>query len=248
MKFPKPKLILSDFDGTISHGHRLTKEFPMILELCAEHDIPFIVHTGRSISWGHFLATHYDEIPFAIAEGGGVYVCRDERGLLEEKYLVTTEQRERLAAIAQEVPKKFGVNLSVDSLGRVTDRAIELRDFADAKNPKLMDEIKSYFDAHEVNYSQSNVHLNFWIGDVDKYQGLLFFLGNEFPSVKLDEIWFFGDSMNDAPMFEKLPYAVGVSNIKNILRQLDKKPTVVLEGSENEGPFGVYNFLKQNLS
>lgn len=248
MQFPKPKLIISDFDGTISHGHRLTKEFPAILETCAAHNIPFIVHTGRSISWAHFLVTHYDEIPFAMAEGGGVYVSRGERGLLEEKYLVNKEERERLAGIAQEVQQQFKINLSVDSLGRVTDRAIELRDLDEAENPKLKQEIKSYFDAHGVNYSQSNVHVNFWVGDVDKYQGLLFFLGNEFPQVSLDDIWFFGDSMNDAPMFEKLPYTVGVSNIKNILGQLDKKPTVVMEGTENEGPFGVLNFLQQHLS
>jgi HAD superfamily hydrolase (TIGR01484 family) len=246
MQFPKPKLIISDFDGTMTHGHKLTQHFPQILELCQANDIPFIVHTGRSISWAHFLVTHYDEIPFALAEGGGVYVGRDDRHLLKETYLVTKEERAKLAKVAGEVVEKFDIGLSVDSLGRITDRAIELRDLAD-RDESVVEEIKKYFTENGVTFSQSNVHVNFWVGDVDKYKGLQFFLKNEYPDVTMEDVWFFGDSMNDEPMFEKLPYAVGVSNIIAVMDKLSKPPTVVLEGFENEGPMGVLNFLKSNL-
>lgn len=246
MQFPRPKLIISDFDGTMTHGHKLTHHFPQILELCHSHQIPFIIHTGRSISWAHFLVTHYDEIPFALAEGGGVYVGRDNRNLLKEAYLVTKEEREKLARISKEIVTKFNISLSADSLGRVTDRAIELRDLSN-QDQKLVELIKDYFTENNVTYSQSNVHLNFWVGDVDKYKGLLFFLKKEYPEVNLEDIWFFGDSMNDEPMFEKLPYAVGVSNISAVMGKLSKPPTIVLEGIENEGPMGVLRFLKSNL-
>lgn len=245
MNFPKPKLIISDFDGTMTHGHRLTDEFPKILELCSKENIPFIVHTGRSLSWAHFFATHYEEIPFAIAEGGGVYCFRGERGLLQETFLVSKEERQRLADLTATLLKENpGLELSKDSLGRSTDRAIELRDLED---PAVVEKVKKYFDANNVNYSQSNVHLNFWCGDVDKYKGLLFFLKNEYPDVTLEDIWFFGDSMNDAPMFAELPYTVGVSNIDQVIDKMDKHPTVILKGKENEGPSGVLNFISENL-
>lgn len=246
MKFPTPKLIISDFDGTMTHGHRLTKYFPQILELCSSKNIPFIVHTGRSISWAHFLVTHYDEIPFALAEGGGVYVSRNEKGLLEEHYFVSKEERQRLSEVSAELVKKFDINLSIDSLGRVTDRAIELRDLAD-RDESVVEDIKKFFDENGVSYSQSNVHVNFWVGKVDKYEGLMYFLGREYKDITLEDLWFFGDSMNDAPMFSKLPYTVGVSNISEVIHKLNDHPTVVLEGKEKEGPMGALSFMQENL-
>ena len=43
------------------------------------------------------------------------------------------------------------------------------------------------------------------------------------------------------------PHSVGVSNIEKYLDQMDWKPSNVLEGPENEGPYGVLNHLQSIL-
>ncbi len=54
----KPKLVLSDFDGTLTEHTELTPKFFEILELLKASNIPLLIVTGRSLSWAHFLLTH----------------------------------------------------------------------------------------------------------------------------------------------------------------------------------------------
>jgi hydroxymethylpyrimidine pyrophosphatase-like HAD family hydrolase len=65
--------------------------------------------------------------------------------------------------------------------------------------------------------------------------------------VSPDEAVFFGDSLNDQTMFKSFKNSVGVSNISKVMDQLVHKPTTILEGPENIGPNGVFNYLKNLL-
>ena len=82
MSYLKPKIVFSDFDGTLTYGSRLLSAFFQILELLEKNNIPLVIITGRSLSWGQFLISHFPYLKHVITEGGGNIITRNERGLI----------------------------------------------------------------------------------------------------------------------------------------------------------------------
>lgn len=242
---PRPKLIFSDFDGTLTHGSEFRPEFLEILSFLKSKEIPLVICTGRSKSWAHFLLTHFSSLEHVISEGGGVLTSArmvKGRRVLKDQLLISPHEVKRLGEFTKELLGQFSrLQLSVDSFGRETDRAIELSDLKD--DPELDGQVRKFLESHRVNYSTSNVHLNFWCGEISKMKSLRFFM-SEVTYVHEDEVIFFGDSLNDETVFEGLRHCVGVSNIQEVLDQLQHRPRIILEGSKNEGPMGVLNYLK----
>jgi hydroxymethylpyrimidine pyrophosphatase-like HAD family hydrolase len=131
--------------------------------------------------------------------------------------------------------------MSADSYGRLTDRAIEFH----LMNAEWIKEVEDFMDKEKINFSKSNVHINFWAGDISKYLGVVQFMKKFRPEVKEEDCWFFGDAANDQSMFESFYNSVGVSNIHHCLHLLTHKPRIILEGIENAGPKGVLNFIRK---
>lgn len=239
-----PKIVFSDFDGTLTLGESLTPVFFDIIELLKKNKIDFIPVSGRSLSWGHFLLTHFD-FNYAIMEGGGVMAYKCKSGFIRNHYLVSKDERRALEQFSNDLLKNFpGLELTADSLGRVTDRAIELDLLASMGIKK---EIESYMEGKNIHHSTSSVHLNFWCGDISKMDAINHYLLNESKSVKLKDCLYFGDARNDQSCFLGFDHSVGVSNISDVLEQLTHKPAIVLEGDDKKGPLGVYSFLSDAL-
>lgn len=242
------KQVFSDFDGTLTLHDELTVHFHQILEYLKGHGVPLVICTGRSKSWAHFLLTHFFDLSFVISEGGGTIsrVEKDKAGRrhLKDQCLVSQTETIKLEWVANELVKKFPVQLSVDSFGRHTDRAIELSDLNN--DAHLNQEVRAFLLSHKVNFSTSNVHLNFWCGEISKIKAIKRYLKDN-GGCPIEETLFYGDSLNDQTVFKDHPNTIGVSNIKNVLDQLESKPGVILEGDENVGPLGVLNHLKSVL-
>lgn len=234
-------IFFSDFDGTLTTEGRLTREFFEIIELIKQHGHELVIVSGRSLSWGHFFLTHFP-LKACIMEGGGVICYLDERGEIVEEPLVSQTQLECLRTFTTSLKRHYPqVPLSADSFGRLTDRAIEFH---------LMDEtwvrqVMDFMNQEKINYSKSNVHINFWCGDISKYLGVVHFLKKYRPHKKQEDCWFFGDAPNDESMFELFNNSVGVSNISHCLDRLKHKPRIILQGEENAGPMGVLNFIRK---
>ncbi len=236
------KIVFSDFDGTLTYKEGLSPVFFDILNLLDSKKIPLVIVTGRSLSWAHFLLTHFPFLTDVIVEGGGAIITRKGKFITEE-CLVTECEVQRLADFCHEFKKKFPkVPLSVDSFGRKTDRAIELHDLQDGT---LFQHIEEFLKEQQINFSTSNVHLNFWCGEISKYLAVVHFLKAK--SVTEEDCLFFGDSLNDQTMFKSFKNSIGVSNIDQVLHLMSHKPTTILVGAENAGPFGVLGYLKKNL-
>ncbi|MGZ3788668.1 MAG: HAD family hydrolase [Bacteriovorax sp.] len=238
----KYKIVFSDFDGTLTYKEGLGPVFFDILNHLEAKKVPLVIVTGRSLSWGHFLLTHFPFLTDVIVEGGGAIVSRSGKFITEECMVSEVDVR-RLANFALEFSRSFpNIKLSVDSFGRKTDRAIELHDLQDGV---LFHHIEDFLRDHNINFSTSNVHLNFWCGEVSKYIAVEHFLKKH--SVVQADCVFFGDSLNDQAMFKSFENSVGVANISTILDQLIHRPTTILTGDENIGPYGVLNYLKLHL-
>lgn len=240
----RPKLILSDFDGTLTEGEELGSFFIELLELLKSKKIPLVIVTGRSKSWAHFFLTHFSYLDFVLSEGGAVLSSRGKHDL-EDTLYVDESEVERLEKFCVELKEAFpSIPLTADSWGRHADRAIDLKVLADQAHVK--EKIEKLMDERNINHSCSNVHLNFWCGDIDKSKAVQRLLKDHFGLDK-SECLFFGDSTNDESMFRDFN-SVGVSNISKIIDRLKYKPSIILEGKENEGAKGVYSFIKNELN
>lgn len=235
------KIIFSDFDGTLTNNGKLGAVFFELLSLIEENKSELIVVSGRSLSWGHFLLTHFP-LRYALMEGGGVLVYKTQDGLLKEEYLVTESEKERLTELTAKIKKDLPKTVfSLDTQGRVTDRAVEFFEMGKSD----VENLENYLLKEDANFSRSNVHINFWYGNHNKFTSVEWFLKNHKPHITLDETIFYGDSLNDEAMFEKMPNSVGVSNIISVLDELNHKPKIILEGRDNAGAFGVIHHLKE---
>lgn len=245
MTFSKPKIVFSDFDGTLTLGTALGPIFFEILDLCSEQALPFIIVTGRSVQWSYFTLTHIPLLQISIAEGGGVWVERKSEHELVTHFNISSEEKEHLEVTTLELLKKFPLSLSADSSGRLTDRAIELYEFSDKDS--LKKEVEAYLDEKKLYHSTSSVHLNFWAGDVSKSKAIQKVLDLFYPDVKKEELIYFGDSLNDETVFRDFSHTVGVSNLEKIQDQLKHLPQVILRGDQYHGPHGVYFYLHSLL-
>lgn len=234
-------IIFSDFDGTLTkEGRELTRDFFEIIDLIHKNKNELIIVSGRSISWGHFLLTHFP-LNACIMEGGGVILKKDDKGYITQEALVDNKELERLKDFTTRLENHFPrIPLSADSFGRLSDRAIEFHQMDD----EWIKEVEEFMTENNINFSKSNVHINFWCGEISKYLGVKAFLKKERAGIKESDCWFFGDAPNDESMFKLFHNSVGVSNIEECIDRLKFKPRIILEGKQNAGPKGVLNYLK----
>lgn len=234
-----PKIVLSDFDGTLTDHTELGPVFFEVISFLKKRKIPLLIVTGRSLSWGHFLLTHLEYLQGIIVEGGGAYLWRDSNGDIHEHGFVSAKELHALEEASKEIQDRYPkIRLSADSYGRKYDRAIELRDLE--KAPKIHQEIESYLHSAGINFSCSNVHMNFWAGNISKQAASMWFL--EQNKLDIDQMVYFGDSMNDQGMFANFPHTVGVANIASILGKLNPGPVHITKAP---GPKGVLERLSQ---
>jgi HAD superfamily hydrolase (TIGR01484 family) len=239
--FNNMKIVFSDFDGTLTQNGKLGAVFFDLINLIEANKSELIIVSGRSLSWGHFLLTHFP-LKHAIMEGGGVILKKNMDGTLVEEVLIYDEEVENLDQLAKNLVKDIPeCILSLDSFGRKTDRAIE---FLQMK-PEDVEKVEKYLTKHGASFSRSNVHINFWLGEVSKSLGVKHFLKHYAPHIKEEETIFYGDSLNDESMFRDFQNSVGVSNIFSVLDQFQHKPKIILEGKDNAGPYGVLHHLKE---
>lgn len=234
-------IFFSDFDGTLTvKGSGLTLEFFEIIDLINKNNHELVIVSGRSLSWGHFLLTHFP-LKACIMEGGGVITFKDKNGEIQNEPLVSEKELTRLQNFTTTLAHHYPhVPLSADSFGRLSDRAIEFK----LMSPEWIKEVTEYMVREDVSFTKSNVHINFWCGEISKYLGVRHFLKHHRPTVKESDSWFFGDAPNDESMFELFHNSVGVSNISECMDRLNHKPRIILEGDDNIGPKGVLNFIK----
>ncbi len=239
----QPKIVFSDFDGTLTHGSELVPKFFEILAAIEKMGSELVIVTGRSRAWAHFFLTHFGPLKAVIAEGGGILVTRFKEEP-KERLLIPDIEVRRLASLTEKLAHEFeGVEFSTDTSGRLTDRAISLEYLNE--NPEIKKAICAFLERESLNYSESNVHLNYWAGEINKYKAIEFFLSNYRDGVALDDCIFFGDSLNDESCFKSFKYSVGVSNISRVIERLKHPPKVILQGSEQEGPHGVLSYLQK---
>jgi HAD superfamily hydrolase (TIGR01484 family) len=238
-----PKVVFSDFDGTLTEQGKFSPAFFDVLDIIKKNNSELVIVTGRPLSWAHFLLTHFD-LNCVVTEGGGMLsIKKDEGESFKDIALIDKVNIQNLEKVSEELIEAFeGLILSEDSSCRNTDRAIDLGLMAKIKKDV---EIENFFNDRQINFSRSNVHLNFWSGDISKKSSIEYYM--KLKNINQSDCVFIGDSLNDESAFEFMENSVGVANICEVEGKLEHFPNIILRGKDKEEIYGVKYFLNSLL-
>ncbi len=235
-----PKIVFSDFDGTLTEQGKFSPVFFDVLKIIQQNKSELVIVTGRPLSWAHFLLTHFD-INCVITEGGGMLSVKktgthffEDIPLIDKKNIANLEESTQLLLSQFE-----GIQLSEDSACRVTDRAIDLG-LLETINQDA--EIEAFLESRKINFSRSNVHLNFWSGNISKRKSIEHYL--KMKDTKQEDCTFIGDSLNDESAFEFMTNSVGVANIIEVESIMKFRPKEILRGDDKKEIQGVLHYLR----
>lgn len=237
----KIKYIFSDFDGTLTENGNISTSLLEFIEQCNQKKIELVIVSGRSVSWGHFFLTHLP-LKYCVMESGGAICFKDKNGMIKTKLLASKNELNLLVESLSELKLLFPkIQLAEDNVGRLTDRAIELK-WLKSKNNYT--QIKKYMHEKSFHYTTSSVHLNYSSTANNKWNGVCYLIKKILKmdiNKTLKFSIYFGDAPNDEIMFQHFPLSVGVGNIKPYLKDLTYKPKYVQKEKEI---LGVIDFLK----
>jgi hypothetical protein len=223
-------LVLTDVDGTLTEPDgRLASSTLAALEDLAAAGISVVPVTGRSAGWADAMARQWP-VAGVIAESGGVWLAPTDGGRgLRTEYLQDDAERALnsglLRALWLDVAAAFpGLRQAEDQPYRRVDLAIDHAEAIDPLPRERVEEIAAFCRARGAAAQISSIHVNVWLGAIDKAAGARHFLTHHLRRDRLTgvsqetdllaapDILALGDAPNDAPLFAAVPLSVGVAN------------------------------------
>jgi HAD superfamily hydrolase (TIGR01484 family) len=231
--------VLTDIDDTLTCDGAIEPSALQALQALARAGIPVIAITGRPAGWSEPFALSWP-VAAIVAENGGVMLRRAADGALRRDFTQAPDERaanfERLQACAADVLREVpGTTLAQDSIGRLTDIAIDHSEFAHLDAVQI-EAVLRVMRAHGLTATVSSIHVNGWIGTHSKWTAAEWAVQELSGAAFAPADWLYvGDSTNDQLMFERMPLSVGVANIASFWTELRVKPTYVTAGERGVG-------------
>ena len=232
--------VMTDIDDTLTRDGAIEPQALQALHALAAAGLPVIAITGRPLGWSEGFARQWP-IAAIVAENGAVALIRDGDAVYTEfvqdeatRAAHALRLREVAALVLRSVP---GAQLARDSVGRVTDIAIDHSEFTQLPRAAI-DAVVALMRAQGMNATVSSIHINGWYGDHDKWSAAQWMLQRLFGRALLPEIgrWVYvGDSTNDQPMFDRFPFAVGVANLWRFAAELQVWPAYITQAERGLG-------------
>ncbi len=243
--------MLTDIDDTLTSEGVIPLGVVAALAALRASGLPVIAVTGRPMGWSLPLA---ETVPLAaiVAENGAVALLPAGRsaasasgpdsGEVDVEFaddpLVRNANAVRLRAVAQRVVAEVpGATLSRDSIGRVTDIAVDHGEFAHL-DAAAIERVVALMRDEGMNATVSSIHINGWFGAHSKLSGAEWIVRRLFGRELRDEreAWLYvGDSSNDEPMFAAFALSVGVANIADFAGRLRQWPAYVTVHERGRG-------------
>lgn len=231
------RFILTDIDDTVTNGGRLTAEAYSAMWNLHKAGFGIVPVTGRPAGWCSLIVREWP-VAGVVGENGAFafYLSGGKFRILRHPN-VSEDAHTKLEALTDAVLKAVpGSRVSSDQFSGIYELAIDYCE----DEPRLpisdAEKIAEVCRSLGAEAKISSIHVDTWFGDYNKREmALLFFkeiLGVENPK---QQILYFGDSLNDEPMFEYFPLSCGVANIRTFEHLLSHPPSFV---TEREGGFG----------
>jgi hydroxymethylpyrimidine pyrophosphatase-like HAD family hydrolase len=187
-----------------------------------------------------------------VGENGAFYFRYDRaRRVMQRSFVddaaTRARHRERLKQIAADVLAAVPcAAIAADQLYRETDLAIDYCEDVERLPPAAVDRIAAVMRSHGLTAKVSSIHVNGWFGAYDKLATTRRLVqecfGDDLERQR-ERYVFIGDSPNDAPMFAFFPHAVGVANVRDFGRQIERAPAYVTAARCGEGFREFVDFL-----
>ena len=237
--------VLTDIDDTLTRDGAIEPAALSALQRLHDAGLPVIAITGRPMGWSEPFARAWP-VAAIVAENGAVALfregnvrndaidCAGAAPALRIEYAQDEATRTRNALRLREVP---GARLAQDSVGRVTDIAVDHSEFAHL-GPEAIAQVVALMRAEGMVATVSSIHINGWFGEHDKRSGARWIvqrlLGRDVDA-ELERWVYVGDSTNDQLMFAHFPLSVGVANLMRFAAELTDWPTYIAPGERGLG-------------
>ena len=246
--FPRGKrsgiaYLLTDIDDTITLNGRIPASAFCAMENLENAGIKVIPITGRPGGWCDHIARMWP-VHGVVGENGAFYFYYDTiQKKMHRRYFKTDQERKedriKLAIVKQKILKAIpGCVVSADQVYREADLAIDFAEDVPPLPQADIDAIVDIFERHNATAKISSIHVNGWFGEYDKLtmSKILFkeIFKTDLDAIK-ENVIFVGDSLNDEPMFEYFPNAVGVANILEFCDRLTFKPAWITVSKGGNG-------------
>ena len=249
--------VMTDIDDTLTRDGAIEPAALCALHALHEAGLPVIAITGRPMGWSEHFAAAWP-VDAIVAENGAVALipqgskaCRPGRAqgpaapaspAVSVEYaqddVVRSAHALRLRQVAARVLREVpGATLARDSVGRVTDIAIDHAEFAHL-DAAAVAAVVAIMRESGMTATVSSIHVNGWFGDHSKWSGACWMVrrlyGRELQA-ELDRWVYVGDSTNDQLMFERFACSVGVANLRDFADRLRHWPAWITQAERGEG-------------
>ena len=237
------KIILTDIDDTLTTEGRLKSNAYSALENLSNSGFIVIPVTGRCAGWCDHIARMWP-VNGVVGENGAFFFSYDHQSKkMQQTYCQTPKERKENHLALHEIKKTILQNVSGSALAsdqdyRHTDLAIDFAEDVATLSSNKIKEIVTIAENAGAIAKVSSIHVNCWIGSHNKLSTSLTTLEQVFGvsnSNIQNEVLFIGDSPNDSMMFDYFNKSVGVANVMDFIKELDKPPKYITLNHSGEG-------------
>lgn len=235
------RYLVSDIDDTLTLESYFPAHVYVSLERMRELGVKVLLITGRPAGWCDMIA-RFLPVDAVVGENGSFYFA-NHQGRIERVWVDDARTRAaNLAKItlwAEQIVSEFpGTALAQDNPFRATDVAVDFCEDVPPLSLEVAEAIKQRFEDFGATAKVSSIHVNAWIGQYDKLTMFERMLGEQFGETldqALPHAVYTGDSPNDAPMFARFPYSVGMNSVTRYDMPPSDLPTYVTKGDGADG-------------
>ena len=237
------KIILTDIDDTLTTEGRLKSNAYSALENLSNSGFIVIPVTGRCAGWCDHIARMWP-VNGVVGENGAFFFSYDHQSKkMQQTYCQTPKERKENHLALHEIKKTILQNVTGSALAsdqdyRHTDLAIDFAEDVATLSSNKIKEIVTIAENAGAIAKVSSIHVNCWIGSHNKLSTSLTTLDQVFGvsnSNIQNEVLFIGDSPNDSMMFDYFNKSVGVANVMDFIKELDKPPKYITLNHSGEG-------------
>ncbi len=235
--------VLTDIDDTLTTEGAIPMGVVAALAALRESGLPVVAVTGRPAGWSRPIALT-TPLAAVVAENGAVALVADDaaEGGVRIEFADDAATRDanavRLRAAAVRIVREVsGATLSDDSIGRITDIAVDHAEFRRLDETSIA-RVVALMRAQGMTATVSSIHINGWFGSHSKLTGATWIVRRLFDrdlDSERDRWLYVGDSANDELMFQAFPLSVGVANIADFADRLRHWPAYVTSLDRGRG-------------